>query len=99
MAARSGLAAASVPDRHKEPVWTKSWDIGPLSAAMAVVPVHAKDELARAHQQRAGSPRAVAVSGGLDALGLARHLWVIGRIGHVAVALGLVALVHVKERL
>src|SRR6266849_5948346 len=44
-------------------------------------------------------PRPVAITRGLHALGLAGHLRIVGRIGHVLEALGLVALVHVEERL
>ena len=42
---------------------------------------------------------AVAVARRLHALRLARHLRVVGRVGHVALALGLVALVHLEQRL
>ena len=48
---------------------------------------------------RASRPRAVAVARGLHPLGLAGHLRIVGRIGHVALALGGVLLVHVQQRL
>ena len=64
--------------------------------------VGARDQ-ARREEAAAGAGRryffAVAVARGLHALRLARHLRVVGRIGHVALALGLVALVHLEQRL
>ena len=47
----------------------------------------------------ARSAFAVAVLRGLNPLWLARHLRIVGRVWHVAFALGLVPLVHIEQRL
>ena len=79
-------------------------DIGPVvPPPSAPVTKRGAKKLPQVAVSRTRQPRhsrvAVAIARGLHALRLARHLRVVGRIGHVALALGLVALVHVQQRL
>lgn len=76
-------------------------DIGPVvPPPSAPAPRHATAKLPQSDARMGGGPSAgpIAVAGRRHPLGLARHLRVVGRVGHIALPLGLVQIEQRRKR-